>query len=926
MLCAGLIAAVFLTAEPPAKVVDSRLALSVFAESPQIMTPTGLAIDDAGRVIAIECHTHFRPDDYDGPKADRIRAYEDTDGDGKADKVTTLFEGTATTMALALEPDGAMIVATRNEVFRIKKQAGGTYGDKTTLARLETKGDYPHNGLAGVTLDFAGNVYFGLGENLGVDYRLVGADGKALKGGGEGGNIYRMKPDGSGLERIATGFWNPFALAFDPFGRLFAVDNDPDSRPPCRLLHIVEGGDYGYRFRNGRRGLHPFTAWNGELPGTLPMVAGTGEAPSGIVVYESDGLPADYVGTILGTSWGDHRIERFRLKPKGASFTASVDAVVTGGEDFRPVAIATAPNGDVYVTDWVDKSYSLHKKGRIWRLRGAGTVPARRAEGLASIDRRTRERVARRLAARGQEGVDELARIATATCFTAPADSREPAMAVEALAAVDAANPVLRQVVERGLFPDVRALAAGRVAPSPQELRRVVHDGRSPAVVAEAARRLVDGSATDDLVRLLKSDDPFVREAGRYALGRSLDVQRQLGLFDSPDPKVRREAALVLREAGTSEGTSIIPRLLDSDDPEARFIGVQWAAESNLGQYREKIARSLGSAAETRGLFEAYLAALERLDGRIRLPKAESAGQEFVGALLLAPETTPEVRRRALRMLKADSPVLTEARLKGWIGADDPALRLEAIRTLREGSLPGRAAILGSIATDAGRPERERAEAVVGLDGNDGDAKEILIRIATEGPPALRREARRSLRAVPIGEGERMRIEGGEPAEAAAPSDLAGWLRVLANGEAGDPEAGERLFFSPKGPGCYRCHEFEGRGGDVGPELSSFGRTATKERLIESIAAPAREIAPQFVPMVVARTDGTIVQGLPAGLSAEGHKMFVDNKGERITIRDADIAEMRPMASASIMPDGLAAGLSVRDFRDLIAYLRGGKP
>ena len=40
-----------------------------------------------------------------------------------------------------------------------------------------------------------------------------------------------------------------------------------------RLLHVVEGGDYGYRFRNGRKGTHPFTSWNGELPGTLPMVA-----------------------------------------------------------------------------------------------------------------------------------------------------------------------------------------------------------------------------------------------------------------------------------------------------------------------------------------------------------------------------------------------------------------------------------------------------------------------------------------------------------------------------------------------------------------------------------------------------------------------------------------------------------------------------
>ena len=34
--------------------------------------------------------------------------------------------------------------------------------------------------------------------------------------------------------RVATGFWNPFHHCFDAFGNLFVVDNDPDSRGPCR--------------------------------------------------------------------------------------------------------------------------------------------------------------------------------------------------------------------------------------------------------------------------------------------------------------------------------------------------------------------------------------------------------------------------------------------------------------------------------------------------------------------------------------------------------------------------------------------------------------------------------------------------------------------------------------------------------------------
>ena len=80
------------------------------------------------------------------------------------------------------------------------------------------------------------------------------------------------------------------------------------------------------------------------------MVAGTGEAPSGVLAYESDGLPEEYVGSLLATSWGDHRIDRFRLLSKGASFTSLAEPLIVGGENFRPVGIACAPDGSLTPT------------------------------------------------------------------------------------------------------------------------------------------------------------------------------------------------------------------------------------------------------------------------------------------------------------------------------------------------------------------------------------------------------------------------------------------------------------------------------------------------------------------------------------------------------------------------------------------------
>ena len=158
------------------------------------------------------------------------------------------------------------------------------------------------------------------------------------------------------------GFWNPFSLCVVPDGRIFAVDNDPDAMPSCRLLQIVWDGDYGFKYQYGRAGTHPLQAWNGELPGTLPMICGVGEAPTAVLPYG---------GALWVASWGDHRIERYRLIPRGSSYGALRDVIVQGGADFRPTGMAIAPDGSLYIGDWVLKDYPVHGRGRIWRL----TIP-----------------------------------------------------------------------------------------------------------------------------------------------------------------------------------------------------------------------------------------------------------------------------------------------------------------------------------------------------------------------------------------------------------------------------------------------------------------------------------------------------------------------------------------------------------------------
>src|SRR5258708_3895988 len=155
-------------------------------------------------------------------------------------------------------PGLSVYIATRREISLFHDDDGDDKADRReSIVHVETTGDYQHNGLAGLAFDALGWLYFGFGENLGADYKIIGSDRTTLAGGGEGGCVCRCRIDGSKLERWATGFWNPHASCFDAFGRLFTVDNDPDSPPPCRLMPIIRGGDYGYRFRKRQAGRHP---------------------------------------------------------------------------------------------------------------------------------------------------------------------------------------------------------------------------------------------------------------------------------------------------------------------------------------------------------------------------------------------------------------------------------------------------------------------------------------------------------------------------------------------------------------------------------------------------------------------------------------------------------------------------------------------
>jgi putative membrane-bound dehydrogenase-like protein len=916
-------------AEPP-RAHDPRLCVELFAAAPDIVHPIGIAFDARGRLLVIESHTHFRPPNYQGPKHDRVRVLEDTDGDGKADRYTTFFEGTRFTMDIAVHPDGSVYLATRDEILRLRDTDGdGKADEEQRLIFLDTKGDYPHNGLSGLAFDSKGDLYFGLGENLGAAYKLSGTDGAALTGGGEGGGVFHCTKDGRKLRRLATGFWNPFGVHCDIFGRVFAVDNDPDAMPPCRLVHVVAGGDYGFQFRYGRSGRHPFQAWDGQLPGTLPMVCGTGEAPCEIVSYESDGLPREYLGDLLVTSWADHRVERHQLRERGASFAAERKPFVQGGENFRPVGLAIAPDGSLFISDWVRSDYNLHGKGAVWHIRRREAEqkadrPADPHRALFSDHRPLREFAARRLAA------DEPGRAFLCTQLR-HTNERVRSAALTALIGAGDRKLDLSAFAEKEPLAPLRALAARALAERGDDASRFLDEAYPPAVRREAIPSLKVATALPRLLALLSDADPFLRCAAVRQLSE------QSNLLDAVDPSSRKEPLerigllLAWRASGREEGLRRLHSFLSDHDEDVRFLAVKWIADQKLTEYRPRIAEILKERGLNVRLFLACSSALARLDDR---EVSEASMAEYFLDRLQDDKTPPALRVLALQMIPSNHPELTLDLLDRLLTRKEPSLRLEAVRALSDRNVPAGERLLLAAARDEKHDNPVRAQAVLGLSMQAPKYVDELLKLAHGENDVLRAEALRAVKDARLDAARRAGLEEvarRHPRDAALVArvlgrpfvrdrprsdDLDGWLKHL-DGPA-DAGAGRRVFFHPKLAGCFRCHRVEGRGQDVGPDLSTIGRT-DRRHILESLLRPSNLVAPHYQVWQIETADGKVRTGMLVRTQLDEYT-YVDAKGEWFKLNTRTIVENRPVP-VSIMPDGLSDLLTDQELRDLLAYL-----
>ena len=189
------------------------------------------------------------------------------------------------------------------------------------------------------------------------------------------GCVYRTDADGTKWELFAGGFRNPYDIAFNADGELFTYDSDMEwdrGLPwyrPTRILHVVPGGEYGFREGSAK--------WPAYFPDSLPAVADIGVGcPTGMKFgTDAKGWPEKYRRALFLHDWTYGRILAVSLHEKGASYTAKNDLT---SYTFPKDAEA---NGDVEVflsgkgMPVTDLEF-LHDGSMVFTVGGRGTAAA----------------------------------------------------------------------------------------------------------------------------------------------------------------------------------------------------------------------------------------------------------------------------------------------------------------------------------------------------------------------------------------------------------------------------------------------------------------------------------------------------------------------------------------------------------------------
>ncbi|QHT69115.1 c-type cytochrome [Rhodocytophaga rosea] len=335
--------------------------VTLFASEPDITKPINMAFDEKGRLWVTQS-SEYPIEAGPSEGSDRITVLEDTNGDGKADKIQDFASDLNIPIGIMPVKGGAIAYSIPN-VYRLYDTDNDGKADKRKVMLGAFGHKDTHGMVNNLVRGFDGWIHASHGfANTSL---IAGTDGDSIKM--FSGNTFRFRLDGSRVEKTTDGRINPFGSAFDEMGYHYSAD--------CHTLPIYQliwGGDYtqwGKRERS--MGFAP-TMMDYDLNST---------ALAGLVYYTDTHFPAEYQHSFYSGDVVTCRISRNIMTFNGSTpkATRKQDFLVSKDPWFRPVDIKVGPDGALYIADFYNRIIGHYEvplnhpgrdriSGRIWKI------------------------------------------------------------------------------------------------------------------------------------------------------------------------------------------------------------------------------------------------------------------------------------------------------------------------------------------------------------------------------------------------------------------------------------------------------------------------------------------------------------------------------------------------------------------------------
>ncbi len=944
--------------------IGDHLRVELVAAEPQVEDPVAIDFGPDGRLWVAEMNDYGRGVYEQFDQNSRVRWLRDDNGDGRFEVAETFVDGLRFPTDVKVWRDGILICDAPDIKFARDTDGDGKANDiKTLFSGFEVR-----NAQARVN-----------SLRWGLDGWLYGSCG--LFGGVITSHLtqetvdcrnrdFRLNPDNGVIEpvdgrtqqgRCRNDWGDWFGCSNGTLLQAIPSENVPTGTHPLTTLLAPKR----LSLSPGALKLYPpDNLVRFELSGA----PGQATSACGLGIYRDTLLGAAFIGDAFTCEPVHQSVHRIDLSRAGHGYTGSRGAGEEAAEFlsssdrwFRPVQVRTGPRGALWVVDmyryviehsrWIPQStlkqldvFAGQRRGRIYRV-----VPAETSAKIAS-----------------QSAIPVLSKLSDK----------------DLAAHLGSTNGTVRDLVHQmlqwrsaeGADDEIRRVAADEQNSAAQIQALATLAGLKRLSAADVSSSLRSGNA--ETVR-------FSVRLAEHLIEESAEIQSLIvGLANHGDVRVRRQVALSIAAADFPSAVPTLTRLMSSDEPDA-YVRSAALSSVDADNVNEVITAYLSDPANrTAGTFDPLiLLALRRGDTDARhkaldaiMPNTDNTITHKQAQTIAAALDALDARENS------DQVVIERATSNRLLALHQSALRNIADADPSVDSLMGSLALLGRhfgrvtdqiFRTDANsnsfdvstraaaiaslisptQPASVQQQAVQALSQiGSNNVSALLLDAYPRASPALRSNILDSLISHDSGSAallaalsdgrvrndaldairrqkllthpnEQIRLDTERILHTSKTSSRSDVVKSFdhALDRKGNATAGQAVFRKH----CSNCHKLQEDGFVVGPNLLALTNRDPRW-LLTAILDPNRDVDDRYIMWTAVTFDGRAVSGLIVDETSTGIRLR--EAGGKENVIDRSEIDLFRSSNLSVMPEGLEKDINAQQMSDVIAYLIENAP